>query len=79
MTLGGILTAMVTPFDGDGALNEDASVALMHHLLGGIRHLVWDTGHGLEKDTSTQLAWATLAGSVLLTVLIWAGYFWLGA
>ena len=33
MTLGGILTAMVTPFDGDGALNEDASVALMHHLL----------------------------------------------
>jgi 4-hydroxy-tetrahydrodipicolinate synthase len=33
VTLGGVLTAMVTPFDGDGALNEDASVALMHHLL----------------------------------------------
>ena len=32
MTLGGILTAMVTPFDADGALDEDASVALMRHL-----------------------------------------------
>ena len=22
--------------------------ALLHHMLGGIRHLIWDTGHGLE-------------------------------
>lgn len=49
--------------------------ALMHHMLGGIRHLVWDTGRGLEKETSTKLAWATLAGSVTLTILVWiAGY-----
>jgi 4-hydroxy-tetrahydrodipicolinate synthase len=33
MSLGGVLTAMVTPFDADGELNEDAAVALMHHLL----------------------------------------------
>jgi 4-hydroxy-tetrahydrodipicolinate synthase len=31
--IGGILTAMVTPFDPDGALDEDAAVRLMHHLL----------------------------------------------
>lgn len=31
--LGAILTAMVTPFDGDGRLDEDAAVRLMHHLL----------------------------------------------
>ena len=31
--IGGILTAMVTPFDREGALNEDASVRLMHYLL----------------------------------------------
>ena len=49
--------------------------ALMLHLLGGVRHLIWDTGHGLEKQTSTALAWATLAGSILLTLAIWAGYF----
>jgi succinate dehydrogenase / fumarate reductase cytochrome b subunit len=49
--------------------------ALVHHMMGGIRHLVWDTGAGLEKHTATKIAWATLACSVVLTVLIWvAGY-----
>jgi len=49
--------------------------ALMHHMLGGIRHFVWDTGAALEKRTASKLAWATLAGSLALTVLIWiAGY-----
>jgi len=33
MRLGGILTAMVTPFDSKGDLDEDAAVRLMHHLL----------------------------------------------
>jgi 4-hydroxy-tetrahydrodipicolinate synthase len=33
MRIGGIITAMVTPFDRDGALNEDAAARLMHHLL----------------------------------------------
>jgi 4-hydroxy-tetrahydrodipicolinate synthase len=31
--IGGILTAMVTPFDRNGALDEEAAVRLMHHLL----------------------------------------------
>ncbi|UCI08349.1 succinate dehydrogenase, cytochrome b556 subunit [Mesorhizobium sp. B1-1-8] len=49
--------------------------ALMHHMLGGVRHLVWDTGAGLEKHTASRIAWATLAGSIVLTLLIWiAGY-----
>jgi 4-hydroxy-tetrahydrodipicolinate synthase len=33
MSLGGILTAMVTPFDRDGAVDEDAAARLMRHLL----------------------------------------------
>ena len=33
MRLGGILTAMVTPFDPEGRLDEGAAVRLMHHLL----------------------------------------------
>ncbi|MFE0017200.1 succinate dehydrogenase, cytochrome b556 subunit [Mesorhizobium sp. NPDC059054] len=49
--------------------------ALMHHMLGGIRHLVWDTGAGLEKHTASKIAWATVVGSVILTILIWVvGY-----
>ncbi|MBO6629950.1 MAG: succinate dehydrogenase, cytochrome b556 subunit [Alphaproteobacteria bacterium] len=49
--------------------------ALLHHMLGGVRHLIWDTGSMLEKTTATKMAWATLAGSATLTVLVWiAGY-----
>jgi len=33
MAFGGILTAMVTPFDADGGLDEDAFAALARHLL----------------------------------------------
>jgi 4-hydroxy-tetrahydrodipicolinate synthase len=33
MSFGGIITAIVTPFDSDGRVNEDAFVALLHHLL----------------------------------------------
>jgi 4-hydroxy-tetrahydrodipicolinate synthase len=33
MALGGILTAMVTPFDAQGRVDEDAFVRLLHHLL----------------------------------------------
>jgi 4-hydroxy-tetrahydrodipicolinate synthase len=32
MPLGAILTAMVTPFDAQGRVDEEAAVALMHHL-----------------------------------------------
>ncbi len=49
--------------------------ALVHHMLGGIRHLIWDSGRLFDKDTSTKLAYATIIGSVILTLLIWvAGY-----
>src|SRR3954470_9399512 len=33
MQLGAILTAMVTPFDAQGRVDEDAAAALMHHLV----------------------------------------------
>jgi len=33
MHLGAILTAMVTPFDAQGRVDEEAAAALMHHLL----------------------------------------------
>ena len=43
--------------------------ALVHHMLGGIRHLIWDTGHGLEPQTRMNLAQYSLVGSVALTLL----------
>lgn len=49
--------------------------SLVHHMFGGLRHLVWDTGRGLEKQTSTTIAKATIVASVVFTILIWvAGY-----
>jgi len=45
--------------------------ALIHHMLGGIRHLIWDTATGLEKHTASKIAWTTLIASVTITVLIW--------
>jgi succinate dehydrogenase / fumarate reductase cytochrome b subunit len=46
--------------------------ALLHHMLGGFRHFMWDLGYGFEKTFSTKLAKATLVGSLGLTVIVWA-------
>ena len=45
--------------------------ALIHHMLGGLRHFVWDMGHLFEKHTATRLAYATITASVALTLVIW--------
>lgn len=43
--------------------------ALWYHTLAGIRHLIWDTGRGLDLETAERLGIGIIAGSVLLTVL----------
>jgi len=48
--------------------------AVWHHLFGGIRHFIWDTGVGTEKHTSTLLAWLTLVASLVCTAATWAVY-----
>ena len=45
--------------------------ALIHHMLGGIRHLIWDTGRGFEKNEREWMARATIFGSITLTILLW--------
>jgi succinate dehydrogenase cytochrome b subunit len=47
------------------------SWALMHHALGGLRHLLWDTGRGYDLKVVEWLARANLAGSIVLTLLLW--------
>jgi succinate dehydrogenase / fumarate reductase, cytochrome b subunit len=51
--------------------------ALMHHMLGGIRHFIWDTGAAFEMSQRMALARLTLIGSVVLTALLWGGVFFL--
>ncbi len=45
--------------------------ALLHHLFGGLRHLLWDLGIGIDLPAANRLAWGTLAGSTVLAVLVW--------
>lgn len=52
------------------------TLALVHHLVGGIRHFFWDTRtYLLEKHIATKTAWATVFISIIATLLIWVvGY-----
>jgi succinate dehydrogenase / fumarate reductase, cytochrome b subunit len=53
--------------------------ALIHHMLGGVRHLIWDTGRGFGPQEREWLAAATLIGSITLTVIVAAiGYLAMG-
>lgn len=45
--------------------------ALIHHMLGGLRHLVWDTGSSLDLASVDLLSWSTIVLSLLLTAALW--------
>jgi succinate dehydrogenase / fumarate reductase cytochrome b subunit len=45
--------------------------ALFHHMLGGIRHFIWDAGYGMEHPEREYLAQATLIGGIVLTIIVW--------
>lgn len=58
MSLGGVLTAMVTPFDKDGQLDEEATTRLMHHLLANGSDglvLAGSTGEGATLTDAEKL------------------------
>ena len=45
--------------------------ALLHHMFGGMRHLVWDTGRGFDLRTVDLMCWLSLVGSTAATAAIW--------
>lgn len=45
--------------------------ALFQHMLGGLRHFIWDFAVGMEPGTRSRLAALTLIGGIALTVLVW--------
>jgi succinate dehydrogenase / fumarate reductase cytochrome b subunit len=46
------------------------ALALSYHLLNGIRHLVWDTGRGLDIKTAYTAGWLVLIGTVILAAIL---------
>ena len=63
-TIDGLITSVL----GDIVMSLSV-LALWYHALGGVRHLVWDTGRGLDVETSDKMGWAMIIGSVALTFL----------
>ena len=45
--------------------------ALIHHMLGGVKHLVWDTGAVGDRDVNRTVAIAQPIASIIVTILIW--------
>ncbi|MCJ8140444.1 succinate dehydrogenase, cytochrome b556 subunit [Falsirhodobacter halotolerans] len=44
-------------------------VGIWYHFLAGIRHLIYDSGRGLDIPTAEKLGIACIAGSVVLTLI----------
>lgn len=45
-------------------------IAFSYHLIAGVRHLIWDTGRGLERQQARRSAWVVALVSVALMLLI---------
>ena len=45
--------------------------AFFLHLCGGIRHLIWDAGHGFELSAIYKSGWLVVAASIVLTGATW--------
>ena len=47
------------------------SFAFFYHLLNGVRHMTWDTGHGLERKAARLSGWIVFIGALVTTALFW--------
>jgi succinate dehydrogenase / fumarate reductase cytochrome b subunit len=53
--------------------------ALIHHMFGGLRHFIWDTGRGFDLKTVEVLARISAFTPPVLTIAVWvAAYMYLG-
>ena len=53
--------------------------ALLHHMLGGIRHLIWDIGSRLRAGRARIAGARDHVGSITLTLMVWVvGYLAMG-
>jgi succinate dehydrogenase / fumarate reductase cytochrome b subunit len=47
------------------------TLAVVYHLLSGLRHLLWDTGWGFERERAQMTGWLVVVGTVVLTAVVW--------
>jgi succinate dehydrogenase / fumarate reductase cytochrome b subunit len=63
-----VMNALMTSWFGDLVMTLSLW-ALWYHTLAGVRHLIWDSGHGLELATAEKLGWTVVIGSFVLTAI----------
>ena len=68
--IGGVLFSAVS-WIGSGLILFLVIWAIFHHLLGGVRHALWDRGLYMDRQGREFLAQATLLGGIALTLLLW--------
>jgi succinate dehydrogenase / fumarate reductase cytochrome b subunit len=52
------------------ALYAGLLLAFCYHLAAGIRHLVWDTGRGLERDQAYRSSWMLAGVTAILSLVL---------
>lgn len=55
------------------------SASAFYHLASGVRHLVWDTGHGLDIKSANSASLLSLIFTVAATVAAWVLAYAMGA
>jgi succinate dehydrogenase / fumarate reductase cytochrome b subunit len=50
--------------------------SLFHHMFGGLKHFVWDSGWMLDPDGRELIVRLQVAASILLTLAAWALFVW---
>ena len=50
--------------------------SLFHHMLGGLRHFVWDSGRMLDPAGRELIVRIQVVSSVILTLAAWALFVW---
>ncbi len=46
-------------------------LSFLFHALNGIRHLVWDAGHGFTPKLASATGWLVIGASVISALAIW--------
>lgn len=63
-----VANGVMTSWFGDIVLTL-STLGVWYHFLGGLRHLYFDAGHGLDIKTAENLGRGMIVGSVVLTII----------
>jgi succinate dehydrogenase / fumarate reductase cytochrome b subunit len=51
--------------------------SLFHHMLGGLKHFVWDSGRMMDPEGRELIVRIQVIGGIVLTLVAWTLYVWM--